>query len=162
MKLNEAQKIAQQYIELFRPHCLRVAVGGSVRREKPEVGDIELVVIPDKYHLEMFILGQKFDIRKNGAKYKQLYLPKEAVQLDLFICTPETWGMNFMIRTGSANYTKSFMSELHRRGFTSKDARLYRYDQLSKEAIGEPLSTPEESSVYITTGIPWKEPRERV
>ena len=46
MKLKHAQAVASHLIALMQPHCERIAVAGSIRRECPTVGDIEIVVIP--------------------------------------------------------------------------------------------------------------------
>ncbi len=45
-KLEEAKAIALRVCERIAPACERVEVAGSIRRGKPQVGDIELVVIP--------------------------------------------------------------------------------------------------------------------
>lgn len=47
--LDIASKIARRLTQLMAPHCYRVEVAGSVRRQKPEVSDIEIVAHPKKY-----------------------------------------------------------------------------------------------------------------
>jgi DNA polymerase/3'-5' exonuclease PolX len=46
MELNKALMIAEEIVESLRPHCELINVAGSCRREKVEVKDIELVVVP--------------------------------------------------------------------------------------------------------------------
>lgn len=46
MRLDRAQSIAGSLVELLAPGCERIEIAGSIRREKPEVKDIELVVRP--------------------------------------------------------------------------------------------------------------------
>ena len=46
MKLDKAQSIANSLIALLAPSCDLIAVAGSVRRMKPEVKDLEIVVSP--------------------------------------------------------------------------------------------------------------------
>ncbi len=41
-----ARTVAERLIEVLRPGCERIAIAGSIRRQKPDVGDIELVAIP--------------------------------------------------------------------------------------------------------------------
>jgi DNA polymerase/3'-5' exonuclease PolX len=43
MKLERAQEIADQVIKRLYPYCQRIKVAGSVRRQKPEPSDIELL-----------------------------------------------------------------------------------------------------------------------
>ena len=47
MKLEEAEKYATQVIEAIRDLCETILVVGSIRRRRPEVNDIDIVVIPD-------------------------------------------------------------------------------------------------------------------
>ena len=44
--LGFASTVAEQVLEAFRPYCHEVAVAGSVRRRRPWVHDIDLVVYP--------------------------------------------------------------------------------------------------------------------
>lgn len=46
MNLSQAQTLASQIIELLAPACEKIEVAGSVRRLKPEPGDIEIVALP--------------------------------------------------------------------------------------------------------------------
>jgi DNA polymerase/3'-5' exonuclease PolX len=46
MKLAFAETAATQLLELLRPCCTWAAVAGSVRRQCPDVGDVELVLVP--------------------------------------------------------------------------------------------------------------------
>jgi DNA polymerase/3'-5' exonuclease PolX len=46
--LEDAQSVADKLIEALKPFCSRVQVSGSIRRMKPEIGDIDLVVIPSE------------------------------------------------------------------------------------------------------------------
>lgn len=161
MKLSEAKSIAQKYLELFRPHCLRIAVAGSVRREKPEVGDLEIICIPETYHLELFLRKQEsFIFKKRGPKYQQIYLPLEGINLDLFICDYSTFGCNMVIGTGSADYSKKFMIEIRRRGFFCKNARLYKM-RFPDDEEGELVPTPDEASVFKAAGIVMLPPQKR-
>lgn len=44
--LATAAAIAGELRELLAPGCARIAIAGSIRRQKPEVHDIELVAVP--------------------------------------------------------------------------------------------------------------------
>lgn len=46
MKLAQAQTIADALVAAMTPYCVIVKVAGSVRRQSPEVKDIEIVAIP--------------------------------------------------------------------------------------------------------------------
>ena len=44
--LARAQTLAVEIVELLAPACERIEIAGSIRREKPMVGDIEIVADP--------------------------------------------------------------------------------------------------------------------
>ena len=46
MKLETAKEIANDFLKLIRPFCLRAEIAGSIRREKPEVKDVEICAVP--------------------------------------------------------------------------------------------------------------------
>lgn len=46
MPLATAQILANTIWHALEPHCERIAIAGSIRREKETIGDIELVLIP--------------------------------------------------------------------------------------------------------------------
>lgn len=46
MQLEQARLIAQAFIDEMAPFCERIEVAGSIRREKPDVKDIEIVAVP--------------------------------------------------------------------------------------------------------------------
>ena len=117
--LEQMEPIAKSIVDKLNPHCERIEVAGSIRRRKAEVGDIEIVCIPKtleardllgnvnigtSYHFTEAVskLGTR---TKDGPAYKQIELDLGYV-LDLFITTPEKWGVIFTIRTGSADFSK--------------------------------------------------------
>src|SRR2546430_12519050 len=115
--LAEATRIADAVVADLEPHCERVAIAGSLRRQKAEVGDLELVAIPKMVlgglwgteeqnalwtHLQTsgayrFLKGNRSD-----ARMHQLSLVVHAgVQLDLFLAQTDNWGWIYLLRTGS-------------------------------------------------------------
>ncbi|MBU2597552.1 MAG: hypothetical protein KJ757_08345 [Planctomycetes bacterium] len=46
MELQKAKAIAEELKSLLEPACERITIAGSIRRQKPDVGDIELLCIP--------------------------------------------------------------------------------------------------------------------
>lgn len=46
MKLERATIIADKVVTALRPLCERIEIAGSVRRARPEVNDVDLVLLP--------------------------------------------------------------------------------------------------------------------
>ena len=170
MELERAQEIASSLIAELGEVCDRIAVAGSVRRRKPDVKDIELCVIPSvevggglfgdaKRNLLAeylasypFTWGRRIKGQPDG-KYIQFAL-KEGINFDLFVCTPENWGLNYLIRTGSAAFSQAVLTRANRLHYHSEGARL-RHDD------GTVAETPEERSVFELLGLRYVEPEER-
>lgn len=113
IELTEAQVIANKVRNHIAPAMDRIEIAGSVRREKPVVGDIELVaIVADREKLLQLMgdVGQTIKpsvpgvipwIPKPDSRYIRVRL-NEGMNLDLFIAKPENWGGLFLMRTGSA------------------------------------------------------------
>jgi len=167
LPLEEAQPIVNRLIERFTPVCERVQVAGSVRRQKPMVGDLEVVVIPKGEELNQLlaewmakgIIRHRPD-KKWGKKYKSFHFDvgERTVQADVWIQSPETWGVNMMIRTGSATFTKNMVRQKSEGGwkpdwFEVKDARGWQ--------DGEAVQTPEEEDIFKLWGMVYVVPQDR-
>ena len=124
MELEKAQKLVNEYREKFLPYCDRIEVAGSIRRERQNVGDLELVCIPKTVTVSDGMFEEKSErdpnfvrlvnkfprVKGNGSgKYTQIYIEDQDINLDLFMTTPEQWGVIFMIRTGSDQFSKRMM-----------------------------------------------------
>lgn len=110
--LNEAEGIANKVRQHILPAMDRVEVAGSIRRQKPIVGDIEICGIPaDRerlisllsdvgQHIKPGVPGAVPWTPKVTAKYLRVRL-EEGMNLDVFLATPDNWGGLYMMRTGS-------------------------------------------------------------
>lgn len=115
--LNDAIALAQKIKNFLLPYCVRIEIAGSVRREKPQVKDLEIVAIPKLIpSADLFGEGTEYSalesvpiknigkVAKNGSRYKQIDLG--GFMLDLFIVIPPAqWGIIFAIRTGPADFS---------------------------------------------------------
>ena len=160
--------LAVEVMRMLYPVCERIEIAGSLRRNKPDVGDIELVCIP-KEQTDLF--GNNYRnangisealringavLRKDGEHFKQINLIH--CMCDLFITTPECWGVIFLIRTGSAEFSHKMVTPRQYGGYMPshlhvKDGRLWNGNDL--------LNTPEEKDVFIAYGTEYIEPEMR-
>ena len=131
MDIDIARQIALRIIDDVKPAVSRIEIAGSIRREKPQVKDIELVALVSDYdllfskirnHGKFIKPGAKEIIDYEpvaGAKYLRVLL-NEGVKMDFFIATKENWGPIFCMRTGSgvgpdgSSYT-AFIPHMFRR-----------------------------------------------
>jgi DNA polymerase/3'-5' exonuclease PolX len=151
MEYIKALKIAERVLAELRPHCIRAEIAGSVRRKKPEVKDIEIVLIPKPYQTGLFsdgiaeVINQWEKVKGElPCKYTQRILP-EGIKLDLFIVEPGNWGLQFAIRTGSAEYSHRVLAaNWVARGYHARGGYLYtngkRYDVPEEKDLFERIS----------------------
>lgn len=170
--LAEAQAVARRVIDDLSPFCRAIEVAGSVRRGKPEVGDLEIVAQPrhvqsgglfgteDTNALWRYLqeAGHYTWLKGNNeqGRYYQLRTADDW-QVDLFLADEQNYGLILLIRTGSATFSQSILARWKRlMGIPaeqqgSKDGRLVYRD-------GTVLPTPTEQDVFNAVKLPWMEP----
>lgn len=95
LTLDKATALAAKVVEELRPACERVEVAGSIRRRRPVVGDIDIVLLPHADgrarllpHIMEALAGNDGYIDKDGPLAKRVFLRKSRVQVDLWIAQP--------------------------------------------------------------------------
>lgn len=174
----EILPIAEQLLNVLRPFCHRIEIAGSIRRRKALVADIELVAVmkiaeiqlpapTDMFgkasaaervkksllwmHLDEVVKDE--DRLKWGEKYRQLMV--NGVKVDLFTATLDTWGWIYLVRTGSAEFSKAVVQKLNASGYTSVDG------QIQERYMHRPIKTPEEDDVFRLAHMPPVPPQQR-
>ncbi len=191
MGLKVARAVAEELIEDLTPACERIEIAGSIRRGRPDVGDIELVVIPkfgtfagpqslfgdaepeptkinwlEDHCLEMRERGIFLDRRDKHGKAswgpRFKRLIFHSVPLDLFaVLPPAQWGCLFTIRTGPADFSKRLVTSTRFGGLMP--AWLHVQDGALRHIDGgEIVPTPEEIDFFAALGVPFIEPGLRV
>ena len=167
MPLAKAEAVAQAIVEQLAPGCDRIEIAGSIRRCKPTIGDIEIVAIPtprlnllgdpEGHWLSPILANLCHDGRmrliKGGDRYRQYALTASGLTLDLFLTTPERWGCIFLIRTGSAEFSKRIVTKAKTMDMRFDDGRLWRSD--------EAMHTPEEENVFWALDMHYVAPEDR-
>jgi DNA polymerase/3'-5' exonuclease PolX len=143
MDIINAKKIAVDICYKLQPFCEKINIAGSVRRQKPEVKDIEIICIANK-EIQRDMFGAPFstircsefknvvkslgEILKGNldGKYVQIELP-EKVNLDLFIPDDFDYYRQYAIRTGSADYSARIIAGgWKKKGWCGSDKGLRR------------------------------------
>ena len=154
MELERAQKIAGAVVKRLSPYCQKIEVGGSIRRRKAIVHDIDLVLIPsDPWNLEseVLALARPFQPKMSGEKLKRFDF--NGAQIDLYYATPETWATLLLIRTGSKENNIRLCSRAKDMGWHLAASG----DGLFNEK-GERIAGDTEISIYNALGLPYQEP----
>lgn len=164
MKLTEAKPLAEKIAERLRPRCTRVEIVGSIRRERPEPGDIDLVILTDNREavrarcLERCQLVTNGDInfvcRLPGGFQLDIFFARGPVT-DLFNPQPGNFASLMLLRTGSREHNI----------FLIERAKLFglRWDTYRGvlDPEGYVISGDDETSIYNRLDLPFIEPRLR-
>jgi len=135
MDLEHARQLAVALSLALEPGCERINVAGSVRREKPEPHDLEIVAIPriervstgnlfgemselEVDHFEPALNAVleaglwEFDpvLKRNGPRYKRLREVRTGMCCDVFLATYAGWGGAMVIRTGPADFSHDLVT----------------------------------------------------
>jgi len=161
----EVEPFALKIVSTMEHHCIRLEVAGSIRRRKPTVNDIDLVIQPKSNSWLPIIkaIRREFDAitEKQGQKLATLYVPfasrqgQGLLQVDLYRASQRTWGILLLIRTGSAEHN-IYLAKLAIR----KAYRLAYSKGLLNEG-GEIIASETEQDVFQALGLDYIPPEER-
>ena len=176
-----ALAVAEELKELLAPACERIEIAGSLRRKLPDVGDIELLCIPEpsisfwvsvqtdeldgtiRAYMDDGLLAIRRAVNGRGTYglYNKLlvHLPS-GIPVDIFSTTLVNWGMSLVVRTGSAQFNKRMMSRFiqlgkHGHAYPTKGHGGYTDNQ------GQERDCPEEMDVFNALVWPYIEPENR-
>jgi len=154
MELERAQGIAREVIDRLSPYCQRIEVAGSVRRRRPQVRDIDIVLIPsDPWNLSHEIAGLGL-IHLGGDKLKRVNY--NGTQIDLYFASQDTWATLLLIRTGSKENNIRLCSLAKKKGWHLAANGEGLFDDTGHKVAGD-----SEESIYEALGLPYHEPWER-
>lgn len=180
--LADAEAHAKRLRDLFDGCYERWGFAGSIRRRRPEVGDIDHVVIPkfgtfglfaDSKTAESLMARRVHDLhlRGRGAKPpdpRRIFITKScgdrriSVQFkgcahEIYLCSAGNWGPILAIRTGSAEVSRTLVTRLRRYGYRQHDGRLWRISRDARVLSSEPGAIQFEDD---TIGVPMDCPDE--
>jgi DNA polymerase/3'-5' exonuclease PolX len=178
MALKQAEDIANSWVTRLQPYCTRISIAGSIRRQKQEVKDIEIVCIPrtiEEKHVTLFepvishyrdpnfvftVQDDKYGHilmgRPDTGKYIKISVHGHDINIDLFIAKPENWGYILAIRTGSADFSRRILAEgWVKAGYRGEEGMLHN------EETGAEIPVLEEIHLFKLIRLPYIFPRDR-
>jgi len=157
LELVNAQILVRQVESIVKPLCDKLEVVGSIRRQKPTVGDVDFVVVGIECNWGKIVQAlKKAKVICAGKSVIKLNYPYEnsLFQVDFYRATEQTFGIQELIRTGSADHNMWLASYALSKGF-----RLKYSEGLIKNKVAVAGET--EESVFVTLGLQCPEPQLR-
>lgn len=126
MELQKAKSIAVEICYKLQPYCKKINIAGSVRRQKPEVHDIEIICLPLSEDITDLFGEKRGETRAPGfaqmlkslgkivkgnaaGKMMQIELP-EGIMLDVFIPDDFDYFRQYVVRTGPREYSQNVIA----------------------------------------------------
>lgn len=175
-----AMRVAENICESLRPLCENIIIAGSLRRRKPDVGDIEILYVarienrPDGLFdtrnfnpvdelLEIALREGNLCKRPNvrghftwGEKNKlAVHLPS-SIPVDFFATTKENWWCSLVIRTGGKETNLKLTTGAQRLGRT-----LNAYGAGITCSDGTVIPATSERHVFELCNVPYLDPENR-
>ena len=173
--LKFAVHAAGRLVGWLTPFCERIAVAGSIRRERPAPADIDLVAIP-RIAVQHDLLGAecarrnllfeeiarrvaaeaRWELVRGGTEAAQNVCTfiANAVQVDVFCATDQTWGTVLLCRTGSKDHNIWLAQRAQRFG-----GHWNPHQSLTIRARAIPTFT--EEAIYTALDVRFIEPKDR-
>ena len=154
MKLEIAETTANEIVNILTPYCERIQIAGSIRRRKPNVKDIDLVLIPKAPTLKPIIQGIADRVVRSGARLASFIY--KGIAVDIYYANEQTWATLLLIRTGSAESNIRLSTLVRNRGWhlsANGDGLL--------DENGQRIAGDSEEEIFRALGQRYLEPWER-
>ena len=154
IELSSAVEIANDLLNKLDPLCQIVTIAGSIRRSKPMIGDLDLVLIPK--NSDTFIDDVKDIIDFEYGATKKIFGIYRDRPINLFITTPESYGACLYQCTGPATYNIRKRCLVKGRGLKLNEYGLF--DKVDNKQIAGDT----EESIFKAMGWTFRRPEERI
>jgi DNA polymerase/3'-5' exonuclease PolX len=183
-----ARAVAQKIVAELEPVCERIEIAGSIRRQKPMVGDIEIIYVAKttltKGTQDLFmptavenLVDKKLEewrtkgrieprLKKDGSQtwgdqIKLATAKLSGIPIDFFQTSQEAWWNYLVCRTGSAAHNMKIACAAQRQGRKWHPFGTGFEELKDGRPSGVIHAMHSEREVFEFVGLPWLEPRDR-
>lgn len=153
ISFSRGSKIAEKVYADLRPLSERLILVGSLRRKRPEVADVEFVVLPkDEKDFARAVQEMGFE---TGAKRRKYTGVLDGVKIELYMAKePDELGALVLAYTGDYLMNVAMRSKAKRMGYKLDQYGIWK----GKKAV---LRSPDEKDFFRFLGMDWHEPEQR-
>jgi DNA polymerase (family 10) len=156
--IARAWPFAQELMVFLRevPGVEAVELGGSLRRMRAMVGDIDILAAAKDSRAVMDAFVNRKDVARvlGKGETKSSVEFTHGLQAQLWVHPPEHWGTALVYATGSKDHNVRLREYAIKKGFSLSEHSLQRKD-------GSEVTCEREEDVYQTLGLPWIPPEMR-
>lgn len=159
-----ARAVACKIVAELKPACDRIEIVGSLRRRRPRVHDIDIVLLPKVQSgpllqtvLSNLIERGSLTPVRGKEKIRTFVATKTGIPVDIYVASEETWATLLLIRTGS----KEHNIKLARRAL-DLGMRLRASGEGIEGSDGTLIKVTAEEEVFSLLGLGYLRPEERI
>jgi DNA polymerase (family 10) len=156
--LGRAWPFAQELLDYLRkvPGVEAVELGGSLRRMRATVGDIDILAAARDSGAVMDAFVKRKDVARvlGKGETKASVEFNQGLRAQLWVHPPEHWGTALVYATGSKDHNVRLREYALKKGYSLSEHSLARED-------GSEVTCEREEQVYQTLGLPWIPPELR-
>jgi len=158
LKLEEAERFASRVIEVVLPLCERVRVTGSIRRQRPEPRDVDIVMIAKPLMFPGAIINalkkrfNSVEVLRQGPEISSVKV--EGVNVDFYNATKRIWGILLLVRTGSIEHNIKMCKRALSMGMMLSSAQ-------GVVRNGKVIASETEQEIFEALGMEFIPPEER-
>jgi DNA polymerase (family 10) len=158
VSIGRAWPFAQELLAFLRviPGVNAVELGGSLRRMRSTVGDIDILAAANDSSSVMEAFISRIDVRRvlGKGETKASVEFNHGLQAQLWVHPPEHWGTALIYATGSKDHNVRLREYAIKKGFSLSEHALKREN-------GSEVFCVDEESVYKILGLAWIAPELR-
>ncbi|MCO5170449.1 MAG: hypothetical protein M9894_29285 [Planctomycetes bacterium] len=151
---EEVLLLAGWLVAALRPHCAHVELVGSLRRQRYDVKDIDLVFVPGAWSVERVVaLFRSFGAPVHHGEHMGAIVLPQGVGAQLWaVEDPAVWGAALLHFTGPRDYNIKLRIRANRRGW-----HLSQHGLVDRQT-GRLLAGRTEEEVLAALDLPWLPP----
>lgn len=170
MDHSQARHIAESVVFKLKPFVERILIAGSIRRQKKQCSDIDIVVIPSltsvavpnlfgsslqqMRHPGFIEVIDGMEKLKGDPRGKYCQRMFQGMKVEISIATKQNFGCIAMIRTGDADFSHLMMKRVRKCGLEQRDGFLWNYEN-------KIVPVYEEEDYFKILGLPYVKPEAR-
>ena len=158
-KTKSWNKAVDIYVEEIKKYSKKLLICGSIRREKTNPKDVDIVLIPKTDEEKTSLLSFLYNTAKvlqHGDKQIYLAIPwqKKVIDLQIWFATEKDWGAQILTRTGGKFYNIALRSSAKKRGWLLNQYGLFNEKK-------ELIASKTEEEIVEALGHKLREPKDR-
>ncbi len=157
-----AESILAKLLEL--PEALHGDIAGSIRRTRPTIGDVDILIASEqpKPIMAAFIALPEVDtVLGHGETKSSVTLIKDGLQVDVRVLPPERYGTALQYFTGSQLHNIKVREIALKAGYSLNEHALTPVNMDGELDHDNEITCATEAEVYEKIGLPWVSPELR-